>query len=394
MKSVKILVLSSDPSVITPLKVFGEVHSTADKAVFLKKLELEKDLCVVLDEDISAKVLDLYREASRVLPSVKVLIVSSSASIPQAVEAARIGVLDYIKKPIDLAKLTEAVSEHFQKDEEAQLVFHIPQSQPWLFGHGGKIRNMFSSISSAIHNKSNIVFLAGDGIDVLSLAKIVNGISGGGRKLAFMDMAQYKAENLENIFWTVLQEALSDAGTIFFKNIHLMDEKLAESVEEYIKSKALRGHIRVIGQSKTDLSMDGWTSIHVPSLKDRKEDMPAMLDGYIGLFSARHASVVRNVSLDLLRLFAGYSWGGNYREMECLLENAVLACDEDTLSVKHFAVGSRMIFENIVNEGDSLLEFKKNLEKSLIKVISTKTSSVDMVASLLDIPKERVEGKT
>jgi DNA-binding NtrC family response regulator len=398
MKSVKILVFSSDPSVITPLKVFGDVHSTADRSAFLKKLNEEKDTCVVLDEDIAGKVLDLYRDAARILPSIKTMIVSSSATIPQAVEAAKLGVLDYVKKPLDAGKLSEAVNEHFLKDDEPHIALHITENEPWLFGHGAKLKSMFSAVSVAIQNRGNIVFTAADGIDVMSLAKRINDISGGGRKLAFMDMSQYRAENLETIFWTVLQEALTDAGTVYFKNIHLMDAKLAKSVEDYIKSKALRGHIRVIGQAlkheagEPEMAvLEGWTYINVPSLRDRKEDLPAMLDGYLKLFSAKHAKEVKNISLDLLNLFSNYGWSGNYRELECSLENAVLACDEDTLTLKHFAVGSRMVYEDIAGRGDRLLDLKMGIEKSLVNVFSRKTSSPDMVASLLDVPKERVE---
>ena len=86
-----------------------------------------------------------------------------------------------------------------------------------------------------------------------------------------------------------------------------------------------------------------------------------------------------------------YGWPGNYRELECEIENAVMACESGSLMLKDIQLGSKMVYDNLQSaQTENLLDFRNNVEKTLVKIFQKKTGSVDMTANLLDIPKSRI----
>ena len=388
----RVLVFSSDTSVIAPLKESYDVDIVYSSKAALKKLEEKSGSVIIIDSDV--KELDgisLYKEIKSSAPDVPVIILSSAVTIPEAVETTRLGVADIIKKPFLKERLLESIKKNLSR-ETVQVRFKSGMETIWLSGEGKSIKALLKGTEEAVKGKKNIFFISEPGIELLGLVRIIHDHSG--RKgMSVIDMLPYQKEGTENIFWTVLQRALMDCDTLYFQNFGASPEKQRESIIDYIRSRSARGQVRVIIDVAADQlhkGNEGWERIQVPALRERKDDMPELIEKYVNKYAVKHGKKVRSIGLDVLNVLLRYSWPGNYRELECLAENAVLACKGDAITLKDVQLGNIILFENLLlSRPDDLKEFKGSTEKSLVNIIYRKTDSEDAVADILDIPKAR-----
>jgi transcriptional regulator with PAS, ATPase and Fis domain len=80
-------------------------------------------------------------------------------------------------------------------------------------------------------------------------------------------------------------------------------------------------------------------NIHMPPLRDHKDDVPALVESLLKDMSAKHGRKVALVSEAVLNLFQNYSWPGNVRELRNTLERAVIVCDGAVIETKHLPPG-------------------------------------------------------
>ena len=394
MKKNKILVFSSDPAVISPLKASYDIDGAVARTDFLKKVGENPGILAVIDCDIrEAAGLSLYKEIKKLSPDSSVIMLSSTVTIPEAVEASKVGVADFIRKPALSERLLGSVKSNILRGEGREINF-APRMEAWLQGSGGKIKEMFNDLESAVKGRKNILFISEPGVDILSLVNIIRDHSGGEQKLTTIDMLTFQKESLENIFWMVLQQAIASSDIIYFERFGSANEKHQASILDYIKSKALKGNIRLIAGAKDPAEnklFANWERIIVPSLRERKEDMPEMLKAYADGYSLKYGKKIESMALDVLKMICSYSWPGNYRELECLIENAVIANEGGAITLKDIQLGSKMLSENLRSAGaGDLLNFKNSVEKDLVNIFYKKTGSEDMTSNLLDIPKSRI----
>jgi len=395
MKQNKILVLSNDNTIVSPLKGSYDVESALSRSDLLKKMGDRPGILAVIDCDVKdLKGLALYKEARKLSPDSPIIMLSSNATIPEAVESAKLGVSDFIRKPVLAEKLLASVKQNLLMDRSVEIKLRAGAGTEWLLGRGARIRALLKNIEAAISERKNVLFISEPGIDVLRLAKLMRDFSSGSQKLTTIDMLPFQRENLESIFWTVLQEALIDSDIIYFERFSAANEKLQTSILDYIKNKTLRGQVKLVAgvQSKeVGEIFNDWEKINVPNLRDRKEDMPEILAAYIDRYTVKYGKKIEGIGIDVLKIMNNYGWPGNYRELECEIENAVMACESGSLMLKDIQLGSKMVYDNLQSaQTENLLDFRNNVEKTLVKIFQKKTGSVDMTANLLDIPKSRI----
>ena len=395
MKKNKILVLSNDNTIVSPLKESYEVESASSRSDLLRKLGDRPGILAVIDCDMKdLKGLALYREAKKLSPDSPVIMLSSNATIPEAVESAKLGVSDFIRKPVLAEKLLASVKQNLLTERSVEIKLRAGAGTEWLLGRGARIRALLKNIEAAINERKNVLFISEPGINILSLAKLMREFSSGSQKLTTIDMLPFQRENLESIFWTVLQEALVDSDIIYFERFSAANEKLQASILDYIRNKTLRGQVKLVAgvQSKeVGEIFNDWEKINVPNLRDWKEDMPEILGAYIERYTVKYGKKIEGIGIDVLRIMNNYGWPGNFRELECMIENAVMACDGSSITLKHVQLGSKMVFESLQSsQTENLLDFRNNIEKTLVNIFHKKTGSEDMTANLLDVPKSRI----
>jgi DNA-binding NtrC family response regulator len=328
--------------------------------------------------------LSVYKEIKRQFPGTHVIMLSSAVTIPQAVEAAKIGVSDFIKKPVAADKLLQSVKSNFLPEGAVRIKADPSIHGQWLAGSGENISSLFAGMEEAITSKSNVLFIAGKGIDISGLVELFHFHSGPSLKIRSLDMIPFQKESLETIFWTTLQDSIVDSDIVYFCNFNASPAQQRKSIIDFIKARTSKGRVRVVASLESDDDdgpFGGWQKIAVPRLNDRKEDLPEILAAYI-----------EHVSLDVLGYLARYSWPGNYREFEAAVENAVLCAGGDVLTLKDFQISGRMLDESILSSQPyDLLEFKKRAEKIIMGLFLKKSASPESAAELLDVPIGRLK---
>jgi transcriptional regulator with PAS, ATPase and Fis domain len=96
-------------------------------------------------------------------------------------------------------------------------------------------------------------------------------------------------------------------------------------------------------------------NIHMPPLREHKEDIPALVEFLVRDMSAKHARKVGAVSEAVLNLFQSHSWPGNVRELRNTLERAVIVCDGGIVETKHLSPGfGQTILRPLSDDPDSV----------------------------------------
>jgi PAS domain S-box-containing protein len=151
---------------------------------------------------------------------------------------------------------------------------------------------------------------------------------------------------------------LAGGGTIFLDEIadispkiqiellRILQEKEFEKVGD---STTIKVDVRVIAATNQDLSQKvksgdfredlyyrlNVMKIYLPQLKERREDIPLLVEHFIKKFNNKFNKEIKAISADVERLFMGYYWPGNIRELEHTLEHAFILCRQDTITVDH-----------------------------------------------------------
>ena len=130
--------------------------------------------------------------------------------------------------------------------------------------------------------------------------------------------------------------------------------------------------------------------IHVPPLRDRKEDIPALIDHFVKKFNKKINHNILGISMDVQKMFMDYNWPGNVREMEHAMEHAFILCHQKTITIEHlppvfeqfFATKITFFKNRGVNEKQAILE-------ALEKTAWNKT----MAAKLLGVSRRNIYRK-
>ena len=139
--------------------------------------------------------------------------------------------------------------------------------------------------------------------------------------------------------------------------------------------------------------------IQMPSLRERADDIPLLVEYLIERYAKKAGKKMRSIDKKTLRLFQDYSWPGNIRELQNVVERAVVLCDSETFSVEESWLKRELPYEssrlNALSKGLGRLDETK--EKEMIEAALAETggrvSGPSGAAALLGVPRQTLESK-
>ena len=322
--------------------------------------------------------LEVLDAAKRAVPEAPVLIITGYGTVKSAVEAMHKGAYDYISKPIDNEELKIVIARALElrrlsqdnralraglhdrfgferiisvsprMDEVKRLAMDVAQSDATvlLSGESGTGKELFAR---AIHYASSratgpLVALNCAGIPETLLESELFGYERG----AFTDAKKSKPGRFQ----------LADRGTLFLDEIGEMSltaqAKLLRVLEDRTVDRlgGMRGthvDIRVIGATNQDLPdlikkgrfredlyyRFNVCPLHIPSLRERREDIAALLESFIKQLQRERGSRLRGISREALNVLQRYPWPGNVRELHNLIERLAITCKEGEIAPEH-----------------------------------------------------------
>jgi len=419
-----ILLIEDDPAASLSIKeILGNKYSVTqapDVESALKMIGGRKFNLAILDHDLKGeKGLGPYLKIRRIDPTLKVVMISLINDVSVAVSAAKMGVVDFLRKPLEAEKLREVISRHIAKSEEAPRLI-LTSKSAWLIGASEIASSLLTQLKSLAASKDDVLVFGEMGIDKRAVAELIHK-SGplSARRFSSIDLMAFNKESSEGLFWSTVQELLEDrtgktdeedlCGTVMLSCIERVSDHFAMSILEFLRKRRtttsferLDKLIRVIVSAEDAIRLseletkgyfEGFSKLNIPTLRERKEDIPILISACVDQASSKYSKSVKGISAEALRFMSFYRWPGNYRQLESFLTLAVLNMKEDVISLKEMPVDADMVTEVYLKESDvsgilSLGELDQGFEKKFIgMVIDHAGGDEGRAASFLDIPK-------
>jgi DNA-binding NtrC family response regulator len=329
------------------------------------------DLNYTRDTTSGQEGLDLLSEIVGIDSSVPVIVMTAWANIELAVEAMRRGARDFIQKPWENERLLTILRAQVELRRALQRAERLAAQNRLLQAEG---RPEFIASAPAMHavleaitrvgpSDANVLITGEHGTGKEVVARTLHAISARASRLMVsvntgaVPEALFESELFGHVkgaftdarFDRIGRFELADGGTIFLDEIgnvplrqqaKLLRVLEAGEIERVGSSRAVRVNVRVVSATNADLRSAcasgqfredllfrlNTVEIHVPALRERREDIPALAIHFLMRYASRYRRAIQGFESAALQLLMQYAWPGNVRELEHTLERAVLMC--------------------------------------------------------------------
>jgi nitrogen regulation protein NR(I) len=345
-----------------------EVTAAADGEQALAVLQ-KTPVHVVVTDLIMPRLggMELLGRVGAEFPDVPVIVITAHGTVDSAVQALKAGAFDYITKPFEQEELKKVIAKASRAHEIERQNVHGPtragEKAP-LVGHSLSMRQIFEIVAKVADSPSTVLITGESGTGKELIARELHlGSPRRDKPLIKVNCAAIPKDLVESELFGYERGAftgavgskpgrfeLADGGTLFLDEIGEipveMQVKLLRALQESEFErvggiKTLHVDVRLIAATNRDLKAliaDGRfredlfyrlavVPVSLPPLRDRREDIPLLVHHFIGKYNQRLGKRVDRVDDEAMQMLLGYSWPGNIRELENLMERSVLFAD-------------------------------------------------------------------
>ncbi|MCK6469686.1 MAG: sigma-54 dependent transcriptional regulator [Candidatus Brocadia sinica] len=389
--------------------------------------------------------IEFLKEIKKLSPDTIVIIMTAYGSIENAVLAMKEGAYDYVTKPFSLEELLIKLRKALKhKDVVAENILLKQQvlsqyGYDNMIGKSDAMKHVFEIINT-VSNRDTTILIQGESGTGKELTAGAIHYNSNRRNGPFIKLscASLNKEILESelfghekgSFTGAIKTRrgrfeLADGGTIFLDDVDdiplEMQVKLLRVLQEREFERVggeetIPVNVRVICATKKDLKklvQEGRfredlyyrlhvVTLHLPPLRERKEDIPLLVNYFMKKYAARQRVVINSVSQEALHLLLLYNWPGNIRELENAVEHAVAFCTSDAILPKNLPQNltqgetSSGIFPVELSTIDSLdlQETLSEAERKLLLWAYQKTNGNQVrMSEILRIPRTTLQNK-
>jgi DNA-binding NtrC family response regulator len=357
--------------------------------------------------------LDLLAELREQDASLSVIMITAYGTVENAVRAMQSGAVNFIQKPWDneklLADVRAAVARHRAEEENIQLKRALKQRYNFenIVGKSEPMLKIFDLVAQVAPSRSTILLQGESGTGKELIAKAIH-LNSPRRDRSFVPVntGSMPPDLLESTLFGHVKGAftsaiaskkglfeIADHGTLFLDEIGTMSLDTQSKILRVLQDRKfmhlggvqeLQVDVRIIAATNVDLRQlvrEGKfredlfyrlnvITIDLPPLRERKEDIPLLVEHFARKYSEENEKPIRRISAEALRLLVNYSWPGNVRELENVVERAVvLSSDTEIvpdLLPDHIA-GRGSAFPILEHRPDtSLFEIVESCERRII----------------------------
>jgi len=356
-----------------------EVDQTADGHAALK-IAAESRPDVIISDLVMPKLdgLALVRALREEQPDTPVVIITGKGSIDAAVEAVREGVFDFVEKPLDPARLKVILQRALEKKEtlhEMQVLrrrLGQVDAGVGLVGSSPPMRKAMELVEKVAPSKASVVITGQSGTGKEMVARAIHQLSPRrDRPFIAINCSAIPATLIESEMFGHERGAftgadqrrlgaweLADGGTLFLDEVGEIPIELQAKFLRVLEEERLRRlggkseimvDVRVISATNRDLKEEikacrfredlyfrlNVFHINLAPLKERREDIPVLVQHFIDRFSRDAGKKLQGVSQQGMKLLTDYAWPGNIRELRNTLERAVILCGTGAIDPEH-----------------------------------------------------------
>ncbi len=445
-----LLVVDDEAGVRQSLQlVFNKIYrvleaTSADEAI--QRVADEKPDVVLLDIVMpGADGLAVLKQMRSIHADCQVIMLTALNTARTAFTAKGTGAFDYVTKPFDVEELRLRVEHAFEKvylfrelerlKEEVGRKYGVEH----IIGRSKQIVDVFKAVSMVAAKKSTVLITGESGTGKELIARAIHFNSDrrskpfvvvncaalpdtlieselfGYEKGAFTNASQKKIGRFE----------LAHGGTLFLDEIGELNlgtqAKFLRAIEQETFTRLggtdeIKVDVRVIAASNRDLETMAKAgefrpdlfyrlnvvSLFLPSLRERPEDVPLLLDHFLRLKAQEHSMAPKALSPEVVDFFTSYYWPGNIRELENLIERLTILTPHETVMLRDLPVGMRSMDQTATLKEDVLSgsrplseavdEFERELiVKALQRTGFNQTKAASLLGTSRRILKYRIE---
>ena len=335
-------------------------HTSAREALMMLA-SIRADIALVDLQMPELGGLDVVRAIRQSQPQCGVILVSAHASLDRAIEAVKLGALDYLAKPLDFARLLELLEG--VRDEAARRRDLLATDRATghrlelcgMIGRSAIMQQLFALTRRVAPHARHALVTGETGAGKEGLARAIHGQGPRrGKRFVILNCAAVADESEAGLF-----EA-ADGGTLFLDEIgelaapvqaKLLRVLETGEVQRIGAAPARVADVRIVAATSRDLRAEAEAGrfrhdllcrldiveLHVPALRERREDIPYLTAAFVKEFSDRFGKVIDGVSASAERMLMGGTWPGNVRELRNVVERACILAEGSMLAEREVA---------------------------------------------------------
>ncbi len=399
----------------------------------LKILKEQSPDLVLLDVWLSGiDGVETLQEIKKTNPELPVVIISGHGNIELAVKTTRVGAYDFLEKPLSLERVLlvarRALEKRTLEMENRALKEDLTRKLRFI-GNSLKMQQLREQIDMAAKSNSRVVILGESGSGKELVAHILHENSPRAKKpFIEMNCAAIPQELIESelfghekgSFTGAFERKqgkfeLADEGTLFLDEIGDMSLATQSKVLRIIEtqefqrvggSKNIKVDVRIIAATNKDLREEmkkgnfredllfrlNVIPIIVPPLRERKEDIPELVDYFLEYFAAEYGQKPKKITPDGLGMLQAYDWPGNIRELKNVIERFVIMNPSNIITAKNILIGESTRSDYFAF--NTLKEAKDAFEKDFIaKKLEENNWNISKTSETLDIERSNLHRK-
>ncbi len=376
--------------------------------------------------------IEILEEIRTKKPTLPVVMISGHATIDLAVKATRMGAYDFLEKPLSLDRVlltTQRALERGVLEKEYQALKEDLSRKWQLIGNSEVIKQLKRQINLLAANTSRVLITGESGTGKELVARLIH-FSGprAGNPFIEVNCAAIPHELIESELFghekgsfTGAHERkkgkfeLADTGTLFLDEIGDMSLQTQAKVLRVIETqefqrvggnRKIRVDVRIIAATNKDLQEEvkkgtfredlffrlNVIPLHIPPLRERKEDIPLLVDFFLEEFSREYKKSRKALTEEALKALLNYDWPGNVRELKNIIERLVIMTQTDTITEKDislYEIGKRDYFSF-----KTLKEAREAFEKDFILLkLKENNWNISKTAEALNIERSNLHRK-
>jgi DNA-binding NtrC family response regulator len=317
----------------------------------------------------------LLDETAQLLTRPPIILITAYADIAMAVDAMKNGAFDFLQKPVKFEQLHTTIKRAEEIVAMRKELAHLRQEhqhQDFIIGKSQKIKSLLDHAHRAASASVSLLITGETGTGKDRLAYIIHQIGPRSNKPFIpVNCAAIQSTMLESELFGYEAGAftgaekrkpglmeIADEGILFLDEISAMpldmQAKLLRVLEDRIirrvgGTKEIKLDVQILTASNRDLPTmisenkfreDLYyrlkvVDLHLPPLRDRKEDIPEFVGLFIRYYNAKQGVNINGITPKAMESLMSYNWPGNIRELRSAIERATLFCDDPVIDLAH-----------------------------------------------------------
>lgn len=320
---------------------------------------------------------EVLRKVTTETPGVPVIVLTGHGSIDSAVDAMRNGAYDFLTKPLNLDQLSLIVKRALEARElslqHKQLKNEVEKEHVLdnIIGKSAEMQKVFEMIKKVSASKASVLITGESGVGKEVVADAIHNLSPRKKHQCIkVHCAALSETLLESELFGHEKGAFTGAdslvkgrfelaheSSIFLDEIGEINQSVQIKILRVLQERAfervggqetINVDVRIIAATNRNLENEvkkgtfredlyyrlNVIHIHVPALRERKDDIPLLISKFLEEFSAENGKTIKGISPQAKSAIYNYNWPGNIRELRNCIESAVVLCGSDEIQLE------------------------------------------------------------